>query len=86
MHRETASQVLQHKWVTGSDVATVQLTSALEELRRFNARRKFKAAVSTVQATISLSRNFSNRSANAAEIETNKVENVNAEIEASGKE
>ncbi|CCI40863.1 unnamed protein product [Albugo candida] len=84
--RETASQVLQHKWVTGSDVATVQLTSALEELRRFNARRKFKAAVSTVQATISLSRNFSNRSANAAEIETNKVENVNAEIEASGKE
>jgi calcium/calmodulin-dependent protein kinase I len=40
-------------------VATVQLTSALEELRRFNARRKFKAAVNTVQATISLQKTFS---------------------------
>lgn len=37
----------------------MQLTSALEELRRFNARRKFKAAISTVQATISLNKAFS---------------------------
>lgn len=50
---------MEHKWVTGTEVATVQLTSALEELRRFNARRKFKAAVSTVQATIALNKTFS---------------------------
>lgn len=55
----TVGQLLEHRWVTGSEVATVQLTSALEELRRFNARRKFKAAVSTVQATISLNKAFS---------------------------
>lgn len=55
----TVGQLLEHKWVTGTEVATVQLTSALEELRRFNARRKFKAAVSTVQATISLNKTFS---------------------------
>ncbi|KAG2829567.1 hypothetical protein PC112_g8041 [Phytophthora cactorum] len=32
------------------------LTTALEELRKFNARRKFRAAVSTVKATISLTK------------------------------
>ena len=37
----------------------MQLTSALEELRRFNARRKFKAAVSTVSATVGLSKKYS---------------------------
>ena len=46
--RSTAAELLQHQWVVEKDVATVQLTSALEELRRFNARRKFKAAVNTV--------------------------------------
>jgi len=40
-------------------VATVQLTSALEELRRFNARRKFKAAVSTVSTTVGFSKKYS---------------------------
>uniref|UniRef100_K3WM37 Protein kinase domain-containing protein n=1 Tax=Globisporangium ultimum (strain ATCC 200006 / CBS 805.95 / DAOM BR144) TaxID=431595 RepID=K3WM37_GLOUD len=57
--RATVGQLLEHRWVTGAEVATVQLTSALEELRRFNARRKFKAAVSTVQATIALNKTFS---------------------------
>jgi calcium/calmodulin-dependent protein kinase I len=51
--------LLEHKWVTGKEIATVQLTSALEELRRFNARRKFKAAIRTVQATNALSKTFS---------------------------
>lgn len=55
----TVDQLLAHRWVTGTQVATVQLTSALEELRRFNARRKFKAAVNTVQATISLQKTYS---------------------------
>uniref|UniRef100_A0AAV1U1P8 Protein kinase domain-containing protein n=1 Tax=Peronospora matthiolae TaxID=2874970 RepID=A0AAV1U1P8_9STRA len=57
--RATVDQLLAHRWVTGTDVATVQLTSALEELRRFNARRKFKAAVSTVSATVGLSKKYS---------------------------
>lgn len=56
--RWTAEQLLQHKWITGEDVANVQLTTALEGLRRFNARRKFKAAVSTVKATISLTKSL----------------------------
>jgi len=48
--RETAEQLLQHKWITGTDVSTVALTSALKEMKAFNARRKFKAAVQTVKA------------------------------------
>ncbi|RLN98171.1 hypothetical protein BBJ28_00018027 [Nothophytophthora sp. Chile5] len=57
--RATVDQLLAHRWVTGTEVATVQLTSALEELRRFNARRKFKAAVSTVSTTVGLSKKYS---------------------------
>ncbi|TYZ69478.1 hypothetical protein PybrP1_007367 [[Pythium] brassicae (nom. inval.)] len=65
--RATVGQLLEHKWVTGTEVATVQLTSALEELRRFNARRKFKAAVSTVQATIALNKTFSKSKSTASD-------------------
>ncbi|CAI5743227.1 unnamed protein product [Peronospora destructor] len=57
--RATVDQLLAHRWVTGTEIATVQLTSALEELRRFNARRKFKAAVSTVSTTVGFSKKFS---------------------------
>ncbi|KAG1709020.1 hypothetical protein DVH05_022651 [Phytophthora capsici] len=57
--RSTVDQLLSHRWVTGTEVATVQLTSALEELRRFNARRKFKAAVSTVSTTVGFSKKYS---------------------------
>ncbi|KAG7386188.1 hypothetical protein PHYPSEUDO_000509 [Phytophthora pseudosyringae] len=57
--RATVDQLLAHRWVTGTEVATVQLTSALEELRRFNARRKFKAAVSTVSTTVGFSKKYS---------------------------
>lgn len=54
--RDTAEKLLQHPWITGNEVATVQLTSALEELRRFNARRRFKAAVNVVQAANKLTK------------------------------
>ncbi|KAG3003668.1 hypothetical protein PC120_g19020 [Phytophthora cactorum] len=37
-------------------IREILLTTALEELRKFNARRKFRAAVSTVKATISLTK------------------------------
>ncbi|CAH0481890.1 unnamed protein product [Peronospora belbahrii] len=57
--RATIDQLLAHRWVTGTEVATVQLTSALEELRRFNARRKFKAAVSTVSTSVGFSKKYS---------------------------
>ncbi|CEG40914.1 camk camk1 protein kinase [Plasmopara halstedii] len=52
--RATVDQLLTHRWVTGTEVATVQLTSALEELRRFNARRKFKAAQSPPDEAVDL--------------------------------
>ncbi|KAJ0399737.1 hypothetical protein P43SY_009318 [Pythium insidiosum] len=54
--RWTAGQLLEHKWITGEDVSTVPLTTALEELRKFNARRRLKSAINTVKATISLSK------------------------------
>lgn len=57
--RWTAGQLLEHKWITGTNVATVQLTSALEELRKFNAKRRLKAAINTVQATIQLTKHLS---------------------------
>ncbi|GLE11626.1 hypothetical protein PINS_up024161 [Pythium insidiosum] len=54
--RWTAEQLLKHKWIVGDDVATVSLGSTLEELRKFNARRRFKTAVNTVKATIALTK------------------------------
>jgi serine/threonine protein kinase len=54
--RWTARQLLEHPWIAGDAVKDVQLTTALQELRKFNARRKFRAAVSTVKATISLTK------------------------------
>lgn len=54
--RWTALQLLEHPWIAEDVVKDVQLTTALEELRKFNARRKFRAAVSTVKATISLTK------------------------------
>ncbi|ETW06233.1 CAMK/CAMK1 protein kinase, variant 1 [Aphanomyces invadans] len=54
--RFTADQLLQHVWVTGDDVSTVPLTKAMEELKKYNTRRKFKAAVRTVQVTAALTR------------------------------
>ncbi|ETW00902.1 CAMK/CAMK1 protein kinase [Aphanomyces invadans] len=51
--RATADELLQHPWITGT-VSTVPLKTVVQELKRFNARRKFKAAVKTVQATASL--------------------------------
>ncbi|CAH0513625.1 unnamed protein product [Peronospora belbahrii] len=54
--RWSARQLLDHPWIAADAVKDVQLTTALQELRKFNARRKFRAAVSTVKATISLTK------------------------------
>lgn len=51
--RSTAGKVLEHKWVKGSDEVLVKynLGPNLEEFRKFNAKRKMKAAIKAVIAT-----------------------------------
>lgn len=44
-HRITIQEVLNHKWLRDRDKATVHLGETIEELKKFNARRKLKAAV-----------------------------------------
>ncbi|OQS05394.1 hypothetical protein THRCLA_02460 [Thraustotheca clavata] len=51
--RATVDELLSDPWITG-DVSSAPLNGVMTELRRFNARRKFRAAVKTVQATVSL--------------------------------
>jgi serine/threonine protein kinase len=51
--RLTAKQALKHPWLTASDaiLETQDLGVNLTELKKFNAKRKFRAAVGTVIAT-----------------------------------
>jgi calcium/calmodulin-dependent protein kinase I len=58
--RLTAEEALAHKWMTVSDdvLANQDLGANLYELKRFNAKRKFKAAVKTVIATQKLTSLF----------------------------
>lgn len=65
LFRATAAELLEHRWILDSDVANVPLTSALTELRRFHARKKFKAAVHSVQATISMNKVLSSSSSSS---------------------
>lgn len=48
--RLTASQALEHKWMTASDHVLVEqdLGVNLTNLKNFNAKRKFRAAIKTV--------------------------------------
>ena len=50
--RLTAEQALQHKWMTVDEkvLASTDLGANLKELKLFNAKRKFKAAVKAVIA------------------------------------
>ena len=50
--RWTAKQLLKHPWITsGNDVLSArELSSTIENLRKFNARNKFKAAARAVMA------------------------------------
>lgn len=50
--RLTADNALGDRWITGDDkvLASNDLGANLEELRKFNAKRKFRAAVKTVMA------------------------------------
>lgn len=55
--RLDAVQALQNSWIKGDDasLANKRLDKNLQEFKRFNAKRKFKAAVSTVLAVNKLS-------------------------------
>lgn len=50
--RLSAKQALKNPWITGDDakLATRDLGTNLDKLRNFNAKRKFRAAVSTIMA------------------------------------
>jgi calcium/calmodulin-dependent protein kinase I len=63
--RADAGELLNHKWITGEEVANVPLTSALTELRRFHARKKFRAAVLSVQTTIAMNRTLTGSSSSS---------------------
>lgn len=46
--RATAQELLQHPWVVGDEVSDAPLTSAVTELKKMLAKRKFKSAVDAV--------------------------------------
>eukprot|EP00124_Ichthyophonus_hoferi_P001101 Ihof_evm2s51 gene=Ihof_evmTU2s51 len=48
--RPTAAQLLNHPWMTGELASTAEIKGALTQLKRFNARRKFRAAVKALMA------------------------------------
>lgn len=54
--RLTAEEALQHQWMKADDnvLASMDLCANLTELQKFNAKRKFKAAVNTIIATTGL--------------------------------
>jgi hypothetical protein len=51
--RINADSALENKWITAGDdqLAKQDLGLNLEKFKSFNAKRKFKAAISTVMAT-----------------------------------
>lgn len=49
--RPTAAQALQHQWIVG-EVKTENLAKTLTELKKFNARRRWKAGINAVRAGV----------------------------------
>ena len=56
--RWTAKQLLSHPWITAGDseLASHDLSSSLGELKRYNARRRFRAAAQTIIVTNRMAR------------------------------
>ncbi|KDO32715.1 CAMK/CAMK1 protein kinase [Saprolegnia parasitica CBS 223.65] len=82
--RSDADQLLQHAWVTGTEVSTVPLTQAMEQLKKYNARRKFKAAVRTVQVTAALQKAMGGSSSvvdDGTPVEGEAVEDIALEVD-----
>jgi calcium/calmodulin-dependent protein kinase I len=54
--RWTCKQLLEHPWFSIAELPATNLNSALVELKKFNARRKFRSAVQTIQTINRLSK------------------------------
>jgi len=54
--RASAQDLMAHAWIQGDHVPNTHLESAVKELKAFNARRKFRAAVKTVQTVNRMAR------------------------------
>eukprot|EP01029_Cantina_marsupialis_P007159 TRINITY_DN1791_c0_g1_i1.p1 TRINITY_DN1791_c0_g1~~TRINITY_DN1791_c0_g1_i1.p1 ORF type:complete len:324 (+),score=99.40 TRINITY_DN1791_c0_g1_i1:115-1086(+) len=48
--RLTADKVLEHKWIVGEAREAYEMNSVLVEMRKFNARRKFRQGIHSVMA------------------------------------
>eukprot|EP01134_Creolimax_fragrantissima_P006534 CFRG6534T1 len=48
--RPTASELLRHPWMTGELASTAEIKGTIDQLKRFNARRKFRAGVKGLMA------------------------------------
>eukprot|EP00123_Amoebidium_parasiticum_P012765 comp21558_c0_seq1/m.30085 comp21558_c0_seq1/g.30085 ORF comp21558_c0_seq1/g.30085 comp21558_c0_seq1/m.30085 type:complete len:686 (-) comp21558_c0_seq1:189-2246(-) len=49
--RPTAAELLSHPWMTGELASTSEIKGALSQLKRFNARRKFRSGVKALMAS-----------------------------------
>ncbi|KNC80236.1 CAMK protein kinase [Sphaeroforma arctica JP610] len=49
--RPTASELLRHPWMTGELASTAEIRGTISNLKRMNARRKFRAGVKALMAT-----------------------------------
>ncbi|PRP82336.1 calcium/calmodulin-dependent protein kinase-like protein [Planoprotostelium fungivorum] len=57
--RFTAKQALKHPWLVNHDAEPKQnMQSVFDELKKYNSRRRFKVAISTVLATNKMSKSF----------------------------
>lgn len=54
--RYTAAQILSHPWMHNAAVSNAPLGRAMENLKRFNARRKLKAAQKAVLTTVRMAK------------------------------
>eukprot|EP01104_Vermistella_antarctica_P004862 TRINITY_DN15288_c0_g1_i1.p1 TRINITY_DN15288_c0_g1~~TRINITY_DN15288_c0_g1_i1.p1 ORF type:complete len:331 (+),score=92.20 TRINITY_DN15288_c0_g1_i1:140-1132(+) len=61
--RITAADALKHEWITGEN-SKANMDTAIEELKKFNAKRKFKGAINAVKLMTKL-RAFGNAAASA---------------------
>eukprot|EP00123_Amoebidium_parasiticum_P016914 comp23637_c0_seq2/m.40315 comp23637_c0_seq2/g.40315 ORF comp23637_c0_seq2/g.40315 comp23637_c0_seq2/m.40315 type:complete len:510 (-) comp23637_c0_seq2:64-1593(-) len=53
--RPSAAELLRHPWMTGELASTAELKGALQQLKRFNARRKLRASFKALVASKRLS-------------------------------
>jgi len=54
--RYTAEQALAHPWIAGDDNNVGNLTQTIEQLKKFNAKRKFRGAINAIKALSRMSK------------------------------